>query len=1376
MTKVTIAATGLALAVAMAASAQDATKASPRPAFPQPDLSKEPTLYVVGYAHLDTQWRWTYVDTIREYIPNTLHDNFKLFEKYPHYVFNFSGSRRYKMMEEYYPADFAKLHEAIASGRWFPCGSSVDENDANVPNGESLVRHVLYGNRYFRAHFGVASDEFMLPDCFGFPAALPSALAHCGIKGFSTQKLTWNAVVPIPFKVGVWQGPDGHSVIAALDPGAYVGQVKENLATSNGWTQRIKANGEKSGVYVDYHYFGTGDTGGAPDAASVAKVEESVNTKDGLHVICGPADLMYNAITAAERERLPRYQGELMLTEHSAGSITSQAYMKRWNRKNELLADAAERASVAARWLGARSYPAERFEDAWYLILGSQMHDILPGTSVPKAYDFSWNDEVIAGNELASTLTDAASPIIASLDTKGEGQAVVVYNPLSAERTDVVEFPFPPAARGAAKDATAFAMRGTDGKDIPAQLVGTGDSAKLVFVAPLPPLSFTHFDLVAAKTPGANPNLKVSERELENEVYRVRLDEHGDLVSVMDKEAKRELLSGPVRLGLHYENPKNWPAWNQDWADRQLPAKSYAGAEGPVRFRVVETGPARVAVEVTREAEGSTFRQVISLAAGNTGAARRIEFDTDVDWLTRERSLRAAFPLAVSNPMATYDIQIGTVERPNSHEKQFEYSFHKWFDLTDTSGAYGVSVLCDSKYGSDKPDDHTVRLTLLHTPGTRGGYPDQGTQDLGRHHVRYALLGHQGDWRKGQTFAQGDALNQPPIPFLTASHGGPLGKSFSIGHLSSPAVSVSALKAAEDGSEVVVRLREHTGQAQKGVRLAMSRPIVAAREIDGQERALGPATLEKGELVADMGGFELRAYALTLGDPPAQRTAPTSQSVALAYDADVVSTNAKRSDGAFDDAGGSYPAEQFPTSLAFDGSTFAFGPTTDGATNAMTCRGQELALPSGEFDRLYLVCASVGDVPATLGVGGSKVPFTSQHWTGYVGQWDRRVWPGEVTERSPGSGDIVGLEPGFVKPAPIAWNCSHHHTPKGDALYEYSYLFAYPFELPKGTTTVRLPDDPRIKVFAATVARRGEPTVTAARPLFDTLSDHRQDAPRITPAGGTFRNATEVRIERNLYGREGAIRYTIDGSDPTSQSTAYTGPFVLPAAATVKAAVLANDGTVGPIQAARIEVNDTTPPSLAGIDAGFESPVVKVRFSEPLAVSAADPSHFAIEPKLGIEKVVLADGGRSAVLTLAKAPATGTDYRLSISGIRDASPGGNAVKSLAGSFAIAARPSPAPPTSRSRAATRGPSTCSSAVTSSRRTGPSSPASAVASRPTAVGPATSPSSPTASSSGATTRTCRRGRRSASTRGRCSPRPTTARCFASIRTPSRSASGR
>ncbi len=1265
---------GLALAQTGASVPAPQAAATPLLKAPTVDFTKQPTLYVVGYAHLDTQWRWTYVDTIREFIPNTLHDNFKLFEKYPDYVFNFSGSRRYRMMEEYYPADFQKMKGYIAAGRWFPCGSSVDENDANVPSAESLVRQVLYGNKYFRAQFGIASEEYMLPDCFGFPAALPSALAHCGLKGFSTQKLTWNAVVPIPFKVGTWLGPDGHGVVSALDPGAYVGQVTENLANSNGWEQRMKASAEKSGLLVDYHYYGTGDQGGGPTERSVAMVEESVGTKGAIRVISGPADWMFKALTPDLAKKLPVYQGELMLTEHSAGSITSQAYMKRWNRKNELLADAAERASVMASWMGGRPYPAQKLEDAWYLVLGSQMHDILPGTSVPTAYDYSWNDEVLAANQFSTILEDAAGAVISGMDTRTDANAtcLVVYNPLSCEREDLVEADLV-APKGAAKGVTVV---GPDGKAVLAQVLGrTGDTVHIAFLAKVAPVAFSAYQVQLSPEAAASAaGLKVSPsgREIENERYAVKIDDHGDVSSVFDKAARRELLSAPVRLGLHFENPKQWPAWNQDWADRQLPAKAFAGADGMVTTKVVESGPARAAVEIVRSAEGSTFTQRIRLVGGDGDAAARIEFDTDVDWRTRERSLRAAFPLSVSNPNATFDIQIGTVERPNSHEKQFEYSFHQWFDLTDSKGDYGVSVMCDSKFGSDKPSDNTVRLTLLHTPGTRGGYPDQGSQDLGRHHVLYALTGHTGDWRTGKTFTQAERLNQPMIPFKATPHEGKLGKTFSFVKSSEPAVAITAIKKAEAGDEVIVRLREHSGKDVKGVRIGAARPILSAREVDGQEREIARAAVQNGELVADLKGFELRAFALKFGEAPVKANAVESKPLALAFDTDVASTNAGRGDGSFDGQGGSIPAEQLPASLAAEGVTFEFGSTAEGKKNAIVCKGQEIAIPQGGFDRLYLLAASDGDAETSLRIDGTTVPLKVQNWTGYIGQWDHRDWPGDTSDpRYPwGRTDVTGIDPGYVKQDSVAWYCSHHHTPKGDALYEYCYLFKYAIDLPPGAKSVRLPDDPRVKVLAASVAKVGPARALAAAPLFDTLADHAQDKPLITPGAGSFSDATDVLVGPGLYWRDGAIRVTTDGKDPTAQSPAYTGPITLSQSATVKAAVVGTDGKLGPVAVAQIEVRDVTPPRVLRAEAMYQAPILRIQFSEPLAAVASETAHYVIEPPIAVSKVELGPDRRSAALTLASAPESKRSYKLRVSGVKDASPAGNTITPVEIDFAV----------------------------------------------------------------------------------------------------------
>jgi len=284
-------------------------------AYVAPDLTKQRTLYVVGYAHLDTQWRWEFPQVISEFLPKTMRLNFDLFEKYPHYIFNFSGANRYRLMKEYFPADYAKVKQYVAAGRWFPAGSSGEEGDVNSPSPESIIRQVLYGNEYFRHDFGVASAEYMLPDCFGFPASLPSIMAAAGVKGFSTQKLTWGSAAPvggpnspertpagIPFNVGVWEGLDGKSVLAALNPQSYDGEIPYDLSKSSptpigegyaDWPKRLELDGQATGLYADYHYYGTGDTGGAPSESSV-KLLEAIVTKSPT--VCPPRGWNPNSV------------------------------------------------------------------------------------------------------------------------------------------------------------------------------------------------------------------------------------------------------------------------------------------------------------------------------------------------------------------------------------------------------------------------------------------------------------------------------------------------------------------------------------------------------------------------------------------------------------------------------------------------------------------------------------------------------------------------------------------------------------------------------------------------------------------------------------------------------------------------------------------------------------------------------------------------------------------------------------------------------------------------------------------------------------------------------------------------------------------------
>jgi alpha-mannosidase len=1148
------------------------------------DITKDPTLYVVPYAHLDTQWRWEMPQTISEYLLKTMRVNFEYIDKYPHYVFNWTGSNRYRLMKEYFPDDYARVKQYVAAGRWFPAGSSVEEGDVNLPSAEGIFRQVLYGNEYFRKDFGKASNEYMLPDCFGFPASLPSILAHAGVKGFSTQKL--NAVwqpspivggpdspeqTPegIPFNVGLWTGPDGKTVIAALNPGGYGSNTYTDLSKEPpppstqqltaeerakltplqirqyerrqiepDWVKRIDLDGKVTGIFADYHYVGTGDIGGATQEATVKLLEAIIDKSETVlptppqlsflkeeasydpkpvrvgegpvHVVESDADQMFNDIAPLDSSHMPQYKGDLELINHSAGSLTSEAYHKRWIMRNELLADAAEKASLAAEWVGARSYPLQRLTDAWTLELGGHFHDTGAGTATPRTYQFAWNDDAITANQFAGVITSATEAIASGLDTQGGGVPLVVYNPLNIEREDIVE------ATVAFPGGTPRAVRvkGPDGIDTPAQI----EADKVLFVAKAPSIGYAVYHVIAAETDSTSSTLRVTESSLENYRYRVQINQDGDISSIFDKKLSKELLSAPVRLAITTDTPKQYPAWNMDYEQVEAAPRSYVS--GPAKIRIKERGPVRVSVEVSRQTEGSTFVQTISLSAGDEG--NRVEVNNAIDWRGLTSNLKVAFPLSATNQNATYNQDLGTIERSTATSRQFEVGSHRWIDLTDQSGAFGVTVLTDYKNGSDKPNDNTIRLTLLRSPGIQptanrapGAYSDQANQDWGHHEFTFGLIGHSGDWRQAQTDWQAYRLNEPMMPFITKSHAGALGKSFSLLHIDNSRVRVFALKKAEASDEVVLRVAELDGKPATDVHFIFAAPVLSAREVNGQEQPVGAAQTSAGALVTSFSPYQPRTFALRLAESKIKVAAIRSQPVAIPYTLAVATYDDTRTPGGgFDGQGNAMPAEMLPAHIDYEGVSFTLASAATGSSNALVPSGQTITLPEGRFNRVYILAASTGgDQHATFHIGQKSAELTVQDWGGFIGQWDTRlwendpalnwnisahhaVWPSQDTESKEKRAasptypeDYAGLQKGYIKPASIAWYASHHHTADGlNVPYQYSYLFAYSIDVPVNAHTLTLPNNNKVRILAISAAEEN-PDLTPAQPLFDTLGD-----------------------------------------------------------------------------------------------------------------------------------------------------------------------------------------------------------------------------------------------------------------------------------------------
>ena len=1079
----------MATALSLSVSAQSAQ--------PPNANTQQPTAYLVADAHLDTQWNWDVQTTIREYVRNTLQQNLLLFRLYPDYVFNFEGGIKYSWMKEYYPEQYEQLKHYISAGRWHLAGSSWDACETIISSPESLLRNFLLGQTYYRQEFGTEGTDVFLPDCFGFPYTLPTLAAHCGLIGFSSQKLGWRTVPffddgrRYPFTVGLWQGIDGSRIMMTHGFGYADRWPDTDLSKS----ERLQREAAQSPLNVVYRYYGTGDIGGSPNQNSVRAVEKGIHGNGPVRIISAASDQLYKDFLPYDQHpELPVYDGELTMDLHGNGCYTSQAAMKLYNRQNEHLGDAAERAAVIADWTGASPYPIDQMTANWRRVIWHQFHDDVTGTSIPRAYEFSWNDEMLSLKSFADVLTHSVSGVARQMDTRVSGTPVVVYNNEAFPVSAVAEVCLSALNTQHSKLKTQnYTVAGPDGKPVASQVILRDGQPVLLFDATVPATGLAIYNVKPAngKTIEA-PSGAVggASTSLENAAYRLTVDNHGDITSLFDKQAQRELVAQgrSLRLVVFDEcTSAAWPAW-------EVQKATIDRAPLPIHDAVsiaIERGALRQKLVIRKRYGDSGIIQRIHLYEGSQ--ARRIDFENEVDWRSLNALLKAEFPLSVSSPQATYDLGLGSIRRGNNKPTAFEVYSHEWTDLTDRSGSYGVTLLNDSRYGWDKPDDQTLRLSLLYSPKPTHSYVYQARQDFGHHVFTYSLIGHEGALSAPDAVRQSTLLNSPLRTFVSPKHAGPLGSTFSFVSTDNANVIVRAMKRAEVSDEYVVRIYETSGTDAQTARLTFAADVLSATEADGTERTIGTANIQGRTLTVaikpnSLKTFKLKLAPYTAPEKPATTlcaetvVTPTGGERAtfrLPFDRRCFSFNEFRSEANFE-GGYSYAAELLPDQGITDGDIpFRFGEK-DGL-NGLTCKGDTLSLPGG-YRHLYLLAASAkGDRTATFTFLNSQSPkgksansksANSQvlipFYTGFIGQWGHE-----------------GHTEGFLKPARVAYIGTHRHSSDADEPYEFTYMFRLCLDIPQGATSVVLPDDRNIVIFAATLAN-DEPDLTPASPLFKT--------------------------------------------------------------------------------------------------------------------------------------------------------------------------------------------------------------------------------------------------------------------------------------------------
>ena len=1099
-------------------------------------VAEEPqTIYAVSTSHLDTVWSWPLEETISRFLPNTLRDNFALIEEYPDFQFNFEGAYRYQLMEEYYPEEFEKVKEYVKSGNWNPAGSGLENGDVNVPSPEALFRNFLYGNNYFEDELGERSRDIYLPDCFGFGYALPSIAAHSNLIGFSTQKLSWGntfAGETLPFDVGLWQGVDGNSIIANINYNGYTSSFSGGLRTNSDALARLQRSPLD---YISMIFGPGGDRGGAVGKSTVSSIakEFQSNTADNVNVKFASTYEMFEDILAAgDEDKLETYDGELLLKQHGSGGYTSRAISKRWNRRAELLGDAAERSNVASSYLCVSDYPTELFEEIWTRVIAHQFHDDIPGTSNSITYARSWNDYMVAIKQFAAEYENGVSGVASMMDTRvDEGVPVVVNNPVATRRSDVVE-----AEVLLRSDLPYVRVYDDTGAEVAAQVLSrSGDTYKIAFIADVDSMGYRTYQVVPSSTAsGVQTGLSVRQNSLSNDKYTVTIDRSGDISSIYDKETSKELLNNPIRLGLFNNGYVYWAAWELNFDSYAFKtADDYVSATPTLE--VVENGPARVAVKITRSYGESTYEQTVSLTAGG----QIVAVDNLVDWQESGKFLKAEFDLTSSNPTATYDLGLGAIQRGNNERQQSdtvgqnkaEVPLQKWADLSATDDSYGVSIINDCKYGMDKYNDSTLRLTLIYTPendydhgSDTQAWADENygpagmtVQDHGENRFAYAIYGHAGDAGASDVQLEAEAFNQPMNAFQTDAHAGSLGSDYSFGSISNDKVLVRAVKQAERSDEIIVRFNEGSGEAAENVEFTLGSGIQSAREVYASEEEVegSEVTVRDGKLVFDIGAYGVKSFALTLQDPDSTGTALATETVDLPYNIDVYSSNDNKRDGGFNRIGDAYAAELVPDTFVRAGIPYVTGSKQDGADNAVQAAGQTIQLPEG-YGTLKILAASInGDKDVTFRVGNEDVTLQIGDYAENVAAWDL---------------EDLGIT-GYVKEQTPALVTTHRHTYGEDNYAATTYMFSYEIDV-SGADSITLPDDSDILIFAATAVDDENRSLTTASELYD----HRERAEEpALPTGVLFETGFE---EGDLLPRENYTTNSSNVSDYTCEVVA----------------------------------------------------------------------------------------------------------------------------------------------------------------------------------------------------------------------------------------------
>lgn len=729
----------------------------------------KPIVHCIGHTHIDVEWKWARAQT-REKVQRSFSIANELMKKYPEYVFTLSQPELYRYLKEDAPDKYAELKEWVKQGRWEPEGAMWLESDCNLVSGESFVRQLIQGKKFFKDEFGVESKVLFLPDVFGYSAALPQILKKAGVEYFITSKISWNDTNCMPYDSFVWQGIDGSEIFTSFITTqdakrdhkteyttTYVCRIDPSHVLGT-WDRYQQKEYNKHTILT----FGWGDGGGGPTKEMLEKQRRLAKGLPGMPVT--KMDFVVPYLDAAHAsfedgckrlQNTPKWIGELYLEFHR-GTYTTMAKNKRGNRKSELALQKAEALSFT-HLLHGGEYDADGLYAAWRKVLHNQFHDILPGSSIQEVYDGTDKDYAQLADYTSGVIDGKLGALAKLLDTNG---GILVYNPLG------------------------FAAKGT--------VIVDGKTVELT--EEIPGFGWKVLPAVTVQN-----TVTVDGLNMENAHYRIQLDTAGRIASLYDKDANREVVQKDAFLN-ELQVFEDGPYWYDAWDIFETYKSKKHILDTPAKIVPVTDGT-RSGVKISHQYMHSTIEQTIWLYSDS----RRIDVDNDIDWHDKQQMLKVAFPVDIHVREAAYEIQFGHVYRPTHSntswdQAKFEVCGHKWVDVSENG--YGFALLNDCKYGFNT-EENVLKLTILKS----ATYPNPRA-DEGKHVFSYSLLPHCGDFREAGVIKEAYVFNQPLTALAVPAQKGTLSDNYSLCYCDEQNVVLETVKKAENGDDMIVRLYE----------------------------------------------------------------------------------------------------------------------------------------------------------------------------------------------------------------------------------------------------------------------------------------------------------------------------------------------------------------------------------------------------------------------------------------------------------------------------------------------------------------------------------------------------------------------------------------